>query len=104
PWKRFARARATPTPTPPRPPGVTREPVRRFGRGVSGNRHTSLRRRPPRPRSGRGGLELQRPESPELRSPSRESVDLVISQHADVELFLPAEPESVGLARQMVRG
>lgn len=24
--------------------------------------------------------------------------------HADVELILPAEPESVGLARQMVRG
>jgi serine/threonine-protein kinase RsbW len=28
----------------------------------------------------------------------------VTTQHADVELILPAEPESVGLARQMVRG
>ena len=41
---------------------------------------------------------------PETRTPIPESGDTVTSQHADVELLLPAEPESVGLARQMVRG
>ena len=39
-----------------------------------------------------------------VRPERREGLHSVSSDQADVELVLPAEPESVALARQMVRG
>lgn len=48
---------------------------------------------------------MRREQTSERRGERRESsVNLVSTEHPDVELVLPAEPESVALARQMVRG
>jgi anti-sigma regulatory factor (Ser/Thr protein kinase) len=41
---------------------------------------------------------------PELTAPLEQEQSRVVSDDPDVELTLPAEPDSVALARQMVRG